>query len=153
MPNLALKIPPVVIVVLTLLLMWLTGRWLPITKIAFPGQQITYVVLCVIGVALFIAAAFEFGRHKTTVNPTDPEQASALITSGVFKFTRNPIYLAFAFILLGWGIRLASVTTVLFVPAFMLYMTYFQIKPEEQILLKKFGTPFADYMQRVRRWL
>jgi protein-S-isoprenylcysteine O-methyltransferase Ste14 len=63
------------------------------------------------------------------------------------------MYLGIAFVLLGWAIYLANLAALLLVPAFVAYMTRFQIKPEERALLEKFGSNFADYMAAVRRWI
>ncbi|WP_395376347.1 methyltransferase family protein [Marinicella sp. W31] len=153
MRSLALKIPPVAVVILTMLAMKGCQRWLPITQFEFSGQKALMIVITIIAVIIIAIAMLAFNKHQTTVNPTDPEQASSLITSGIFNYSRNPIYLAFALILFAWGLRLGHGIALLWVPTFVAYMHYFQIKPEEHILLNKFGKPFAEYCQRVRRWI
>ena len=82
-----------------------------------------------------------------------PETASSIVTVGIYRFTRNPMYLGLAFALAGWAIYLANLAALLIVPIFVAYMTQFQIKPEERALLAKFGADFAAYMAAVRRWL
>ena len=87
------------------------------------------------------------------VNPNKPEQASKLVTSGIYRISRNPMYLGFAFILAGWGVWLSSVWAMLGVIGFIGYLTLFQIMPEERALTKLFGDEFTIYKARVRRWL
>jgi protein-S-isoprenylcysteine O-methyltransferase Ste14 len=82
-----------------------------------------------------------------------PETTATIVTAGIYCVTRNPMYLGIAFVLLGWAIYLANLAALLLVPAFIAYMTRFQIKPEERALLEKFGSNFADYMAAVRRWI
>ena len=95
----------------------------------------------------------EFRRGKTTVNPMTPEAASTLVTAGVYRWTRNPMYLGFGVALVGWAVWLANGAA--FVPLFLyvLYMNRFQIGPEERALEARFGAAFTDYRKRVRRWL
>jgi len=153
MSGLALQIPPVVVVIAMMILMWLCNRWIPAAHFEFTGQQGVLIFITVVAMVLCLSAMASFRKHQTTVNPVDPDQASSLITSGVFKYSRNPIYLGFALVLVVWGLRLSNAAAFVGVPIFIAYMTQWQIKPEERILLKKFGAPFADYMQRVRRWI
>jgi protein-S-isoprenylcysteine O-methyltransferase Ste14 len=95
----------------------------------------------------------EFKRVKTTVNPTKPGSSSILVTRGVYQHTRNPMYLGFLSILFGWAIGSGSLLAFLFLPAFVLYMNEFQIKPEERALAAIFGEEFQKYRSRVRRWI
>ena len=94
-----------------------------------------------------------FRLAKTTVNPNKPDQASALVTTGVYKISRNPMYVGFAFVLAGWGVWLTSLWALLCVLGFICYLTWFQIIPEERALLKIFGQGYSDYKSRVKRWL
>ncbi len=94
-----------------------------------------------------------FSRAKTTMNPIKPAAAAALVTSGPFRFTRNPMYLSLFLYLLGWATYLSFVPALLFLPGFVLYMNHFQIKPEERVLSSLFGPEYAAYKERVRRWL
>ena len=153
MQSLALKIPPVVVVIVCMGVMWVCGRFLPLADFFFPGQKAIMVSMGVFAVVICLAAMLGFNRHQTTVNPTDPSQASSLITTGIFNYSRNPIYLAFALFLVAWGLRMGNVVSLLWLPVFIAYLHYFQIKPEERILSDKFGKPFDAYCQRVRRWI
>jgi protein-S-isoprenylcysteine O-methyltransferase Ste14 len=82
-----------------------------------------------------------------------PEAATRLVTGGVYGWTRNPMYLGWLPILAGWAAYLQHPLSLLVVPLFMLYLTRFQIVPEERALSAKFGEQFDAYRQRVRRWL
>ena len=107
----------------------------------------------VVGICLAIAGVKSFARAKTTVNPTTPAATSALVVTGVYRFTRNPMYLGMLLVLLGWAVYLANAIAFLLVPVFLLYISRFQIVPEERVLQEKFGAVFATYKARVRRWL
>ena len=82
-----------------------------------------------------------------------PETTASIVTTGIYRVTRNPMYLGLAFVLMGWATYLANLAALLLVPAFVAYMTRFQIKPEERALLAKFGLSFAEYLAAVRRWI
>ena len=99
------------------------------------------------------AGVVAFRRSRTTVNPLSPEQASSLVVHGIYRFTRNPMYLGFLLALTGWSVHLANLAAVLLLPVFVAYMNRFQIQPEERALLQNFGARFAAYTQAVRRWL
>ena len=101
--------------------------------------------------ALFGVDAFR--KAGTTVNPLTPETSSTLVVSGIFRRTRNPMYLALLLVLIAWGIYLANLYALVITTGFILYMTCFQIKPEERALEKSFGAEFIDYKETVRRWI
>jgi protein-S-isoprenylcysteine O-methyltransferase Ste14 len=87
------------------------------------------------------------------MNPIKPSAASSLVTGGVFRFTRNPMYLSLLLYLLAWAAYLSNWLALLFVPVFVLYINELQIKPEERALSALFGAEYASYKGRVRRWL
>tara|TARA_R110002074_G_scaffold31444_5_gene88305 strand:+ start:1010 stop:1285 length:276 start_codon:yes stop_codon:yes gene_type:complete len=90
---------------------------------------------------------------KTTINPTKPGRASFLIIFGVFKITRNPMYAGIMLALIAWAIFLSSPWALLGPLAFVLYISRFQIAPEESALDALFGPEYAAYKARVRRWI
>jgi protein-S-isoprenylcysteine O-methyltransferase Ste14 len=106
-----------------------------------------------LGILIAGAGLVAFRRARTTANPMRPETASSLVTSGVYRWTRNPMYLGWLPILVGWAVYLQHPVPLLVVPLFMLYLTRFQIVPEERALAANFGTQFEAYRKRVRRWL
>jgi protein-S-isoprenylcysteine O-methyltransferase Ste14 len=110
-------------------------------------------LLAVGGVGVCLAGVLEFRRARTTVNPLRTGGASALVTDGIYRLTRNPMYLGFALVLLGWALYLEHPVALLGVPAFVLWIDRMQIPHEERALVALFGEEFARYCDRVRRWL
>jgi protein-S-isoprenylcysteine O-methyltransferase Ste14 len=106
-----------------------------------------------LGLATALSGVLKFKGEKTTISPLDPNQASALVTSGIYSRTRNPMYLGVTLILCGWAVHLWTLWALLAPAAFALYVTRFQILPEERVLRSKFGAPYEEYLSRVRRWL
>lgn len=151
--KLELKVPPVAVWLVFALLIWLVSQVLPLLLLTFRGHQGLAVLLFVAGGVIALMGVLAFRRAQTTVNPLLPHQASCVVDSGIFKYTRNPMYLGMAVSLLGVAAWWSTFGGYLLVPLFCLYLTHFQIIPEERALLKLFGAPCADYMQRVRRWL
>lgn len=151
--GLELKIPPVLLVIISALLMLATRLIAP----PFPipaALRIGLPILCLIPAAIIgLGAVRSFVRAKTTVNPIRPDDASTLVTSGIYAISRNPMYTALAFALLALAIWLANGLALLILPAFILYMTRFQILPEERALTHLFGPEYKAYQQQTRRWL
>jgi protein-S-isoprenylcysteine O-methyltransferase Ste14 len=133
--------------------MWLVARLSPALSVFIPGRLGMALALAAAGAAVALAGVSEFRRVRTTVNPLRPEQASALVTSGIFRWTRNPMYLGLAIVLLGWAAWLAHPLAGLGVPAFVAWMNQSQISREESALEGLFGEAFARYRTQVRRWL
>lgn len=94
-----------------------------------------------------------FWRVRTTINPLDPGKASYLVTNGIFRMSRNPMYLSLLLLLVAYAIRLDSLTIWLGPLIFAAYVTRFQILPEERALAEKFGEAYLDYKHRTRRWI
>jgi protein-S-isoprenylcysteine O-methyltransferase Ste14 len=150
---LELKIPPGVVVLLIAALMWLASRTVPDLSFALPARNV--VALCLVGLGVTVSGlgVVSFRRADTTVNPLKPGAARALVVSGLYRVTRNPMYLGFLIGLTGWAVSLANALAFLFLPAFVLYLNRFQICPEERALAARFGDEFAAYQAKVRRWL
>lgn len=153
MQRLELKIPPVAVFLVFSIIMWVAARELPRFSFSLPGSTAIAAVLAIIAAGFGITAVLDFRRRSTTVHPKYPERSSAIVTSGVYRYSRNPMYLSLALLLAAWAAKLGNLVSVACVPAFMAYMTRFQIKPEERVLLSKFGVPFGEYMESVRRWI
>lgn len=150
---LELKIPPVLVWLAFGGLMFGAARLLPTFSFEMPGRIAIAVLLAATGLAATIAGVAAFRRIGTTVNPLDPNLSTRIVSTGVYGFSRNPMYLGFLLALAGWAAHLANGGAALLLAAFVLYMNTFQIKPEERALLAKFGPEYAGYMSRVRRWL
>ncbi len=143
------RIPPPLVAIITAVLMWLAVR--PIGPL---GNRLWLALLVVLaGVAVCLAGVASFRRARTTVNPLKPESASSLVVAGIYRHTRNPMYLGFAIILLGWCVFLGSALAVIGVAAFVLFIGRFQIRPEERALRELFGAEFDAFCGRVRRWV
>ena len=100
-----------------------------------------------------LSAVFGFHRAKTTVNPLKPEASTALVTGGVYRWTRNPMYLAMLLVLIGWACIVSNWAALAILPLFVIYLNRFQIEPEERALQSRFGAEFESYRRKVRRWL
>ncbi|MBT4603874.1 MAG: isoprenylcysteine carboxylmethyltransferase family protein, partial [Bacteroidetes Order II. Incertae sedis bacterium] len=100
-----------------------------------------------------LSGVISFKKVGTTVHPMQPEKASALVTSGVYQVSRNPMYLGLLLGLISWGLYLSSLWAVACCVLFVAYMNRFQIAPEERAMEKRFGEDFNMYRQRTRRWL
>ena len=87
------------------------------------------------------------------MNPLQPTRATTLVVSGIYRISRNPMYLGFLVCLPGWAILLSNPAALLPIPLFVLGMNRWQIVPEEKALTQRFGTAFVAYMARTRRWL
>ena len=111
-------------------------------------------ILVAAAMAIALSATMTFKRAKTTVNPYSFDNVNTLVTSGVFGYSRNPMYLAMALALLGIGCIVGKVVlAVLVVMGFVSYLTKFQILPEERLLSGLFGSEYHQYCQQVRRWV
>jgi len=150
---LELRIPPPLVGVLIGVAMWLLVEQSWLVGLSGSARLAAAIVLVLLGVAVSLAGVVSFRRARTTVNPLKPEKTSALVCSGVYRITRNPMYLGFLLMLAGWAVLLAS-GYVWFGPVlFVAYITRFQILPEERVLTGLFGDEFTAYQNRVRRWL
>lgn len=147
------KIPPPVIAVLCGGFAWLLAHCTPGFHLDVPARLPIVAILVLIGLALDFSGLLSFRKAKTTFNPLSPGKSTAIVQSGLYKFTRNPMYLGMVFNLLGLCVFLANPLAVVAVVAFVAYITRFQIIPEERLLLAKFGEPYALYTKSVRRWL
>jgi len=149
---LELKVPPLALVFLFGALMWLVSAY-SVFAIALPWRSAFALLFCTVGFAIVLAGVLAFRRAKTTVNPMAPETTTTMVISGLYRFTRNPMYLGFLFVLAGWAIYLSNVLAFALLPLFVWYMNRFQIVPEERALGAKFSQAFTAYKCSVRRWL
>lgn len=146
------KVPPPLIGALCALLMWLICGMPPLTGKP-PLLLVPALALVVLGLMVEAAGVLSFRRARTTVNPFAPERTVNIVSSGIYRLSRNPMYLGMVCILTGWAVWLWQVQAVLGMVLFVAWITRFQIIPEEQVLTQKFGTEYRQYRQRVRRWV
>lgn len=147
------RIPPLVLLLIVGGAMWGISVLTPPLPLENTFRRVAASVLLVVGTLFPVAGVMAFRRARTTVDPRTPEASSALVCSGVYRYSRNPMYVGFALWLLAWGIFLGSGWGLLGVVIFVLYMNRFQIIPEERALRAMFGDEFRAYEQRVRRWI
>jgi protein-S-isoprenylcysteine O-methyltransferase Ste14 len=143
----------VAVAVLFAAAMWGAARVTPSMALPRAARVSAAIALAALGAGLSLAGVASFRRAKTTVNPTRPDAVSTLVTSGVYRVTRNPMYLGFLLILLGWAAFLSNPLALIVAMAFVVYMNRFQILAEERALAALFGPPFSAYRAKVRRWL
>ncbi|HWE17750.1 MAG TPA: isoprenylcysteine carboxylmethyltransferase family protein [Hyphomicrobiaceae bacterium] len=153
MTSLDLKIPPPAVAALIAGAMWGISLVTPSIDAPERTRIVAAVLIALAGGVFSVAGIISFRLARTTVNPMKPETTSCLVRSGIYRFTRNPMYLGLCFLLVAWAIFLACPWALLGVLAFVLYMTRFQIGPEERVLSALFGEEYVAYKSTVRRWL
>lgn len=153
MNKLELKVPPPAAALVVAVAMWLVAYGLDSLSFALPARRVVSIVLAAAGIAISTAGTWSFWRARTTVNPTRPEATSSLVATGIYRFTRNPMYLGLFLVLAGWAAHLANAAALAGPLLFALYVTRFQILPEERALATKFGPAFDAYKLRTRRWI
>ena len=148
-----LHIPPPILMLLAATLMWALCRWLPMAHwIERPWNRLG-VIPAAIGLAITVAAIRRFRQARTTVNPMDPSTATQLVTDGVFRISRNPMYLGLLLLLIGWAIWLHGASPWVIPPLFVFAITRVQIIPEERALERLFGAQYVAYRRSVARWI
>lgn len=153
MKWLELKIPPPILLALFAGAMKLAAHACPGTDFAPSFAPPLALGLALAAGLLGAGGLATFIRARTTVHSQRPEHAATLVTTGLYRFTRNPMYLSLLLVLAAWAVRLSNPAALVFLPGFVAYMNRFQILPEEQILREKFGEKFDAYARVVRRWL
>lgn len=147
-----LKLPPALVTLITALLIYVVARFLPFGDFDFTGR--VYVIWALLGLGFLIGmiSLFQFFKSKTSIDPRDPKKASELVVGGLYKISRNPMYLGLLLLLLAWGLYVPNAFNFLVVVLFVAYMNKFQIIPEEKALKAKFGKQYDAYLVGVRRW-
>ena len=153
MQFLELKIPPPLVALGTGALMWFASSQVAPFTMPDVIRVSVALTLALSGIGFDLAGLMAFIRAKTTINPIKPAATAALVTTGLYRVTRNPMYLGMLLVLFGWAVFLSNLAALLIAPWFALYITRFQIIPEERVLAEKFGAAFMAYQSQVRRWL
>jgi protein-S-isoprenylcysteine O-methyltransferase Ste14 len=135
------------------LAMWALAAWSPHFRLPLPLAWLLPALIAAAAVGVVTAGVLAIRHWGTTIDPTRPASASHLVTGGVYRITRNPMYLGFSGLLLAWGLHLQAWWCLALPPIFMVYIAAFQILPEERALKTKFGAEFDAYAAQVRRWL
>ncbi len=147
------KVPPPFVVVLIGAVMWMAAQIAPPFPIDSHLRLALGGTVVLAGFIFLILGFTAFGQAKTTIDPVNLERASSLVTGGIYRLTRNPMYVGFTVVLVGWAVYLAIPWASLGSIAFVLFTTRFQIIPEERVMSSKFGQAYVEYKERVRRWL
>ncbi|GAA3534006.1 isoprenylcysteine carboxylmethyltransferase family protein [Zobellella aerophila] len=151
--SLDLLIPPPLVVALFGLMMWVCAQELGGGRFTLVWPDLVIGLLLGSGLLLIGSAAGALLRARTTVNPLRPGNTSTLVVTGVFRWSRNPIYLGDLLLLLAWVLWLGQLANLLLLAGYVGYMNRFQILPEERILAQRFGEAYRAYCAKVRRWL
>ncbi len=142
--------PPIVAIVFGFLIYFSSGV---LGEIEIPKKEYFSIFFVILGVLVTFISARSFRLKETTVNPMTPNKTTSLVTDGLFRVSRNPMYLGLSFILISLAIYKGLILGMIFVPIFMFYITVFQIIPEEEAMLELFGDDYREYSNKVRRWI
>ena len=153
MKALELKIPPPIYALSIALLMWLLNKYIPIAHVIEAPWNKSGLGIIIVAGMLDLWSLLLFLKKHTTFNPMKPEDTTGLVITGLYKISRNPMYVGLLTMLFGFAVWLGSLTPFFALPLFYLVITAMQIKPEEKSLLKKFGKEYQTYKDSVRRWL
>ena len=149
-----LRIQPPIVALIGILLIFLSKDYILILYLHPHLQNTLSIIFLMIGFLIIFSATKEFKKSETTVNPMKPETSTSLVTSGIFKYTRNPMYVGLTSILLASCFYFSSLLGIIvYVPLFILYITVFQIIPEEETMKGLFNDEYLDYCSKVRRWI
>lgn len=151
--NLELKVPPVVVMFVCMILMYLVSKIFSSFNLDFMFQIFISVETFFSALFLIGAGAYVFSDKETTINPHKPKETTFLVTTGIYKFTRNPMYLGIVTILFSFLIYLGNPINIVNIVLFILYMNKFQIIPEEKALEDLFKEDYIEYKSKVRRWM
>jgi len=153
MKALEVRIPPVAVTLLFGAAMWGIAQFMPAYGLPRALTAIAAGLFLAGSGVIGIGGILAFRRAGTTVNPLQPRASSTLVIDGVYRYTRNPMYLALLMLLFAWGITLSNPYAMLAAWGFVPYMNRFQIVPEERAMIQRFGPEFLRYAARVRRWI
>ena len=148
-------IPPPVVFLICGILMWATQQFLPLFEFWLPYNRVLFALLLFIGFCISGSGVASILKRKTVIHPhiRSLSKATDLVTTGIYRYTRNPIYLGMAIMLLGWLMFLQNWLSAIAVVIFIVFITKYQIRPEEEALEKIFGEEYLRYKTKTRRWL
>tara|TARA_Y100001956_G_C4097190_1_gene175853 strand:+ start:488 stop:949 length:462 start_codon:yes stop_codon:yes gene_type:complete len=153
MDKLERKIPPVAVFIVLLVVINKVAHTFHEFTFSLPLNSTVFTLSFLVAGFIGLAGVYEFRRAKTTVNPVKVDQASSVVDTGIFAYTRNPMYLGLFLLLFGFSYWQQNLLAIACSFLFVFYMNRFQIKPEERALETLFGAQYLDYKQKVRRWI
>ena len=151
MMDIKTKFPPPLVALTFGFLINYTKNIFP--KIEVKNEFIFGSFMIISGLIIILSAITLFKKYQTTITPLNPSNATKLITDGIYKFSRNPMYLGLLLVLLGISIILNPTGGFILIPLFILYLNLFQIIPEENAMVDLFKDEFLEYKKNVRRWI
>ena len=145
------KIPPPIVTLIS-------GLAIYFSRNLFPNHygimlDVFSILLLLCGIIIIRTAFLSFKNHQTTINPLNLTKTSSLVNTGIFKYTRNPMYLGMVFILLSITLKFNLYGGLIVILFFFYFITKFQISPEEKAMENLFGEEFKNYKKTTRRWL
>lgn len=152
MTFLELRIHPPIILILCMALAYVLSHYFPVYTLPAIITQ-SYVYVSTAGVLIALLGIWQFKVAKTTIDPKRPDKVSNIVSSGIYRLTRNPMYLGMLIVLIAAVFKFADLSGSLAIILFISYITLFQIKPEERMIEKLFGEEYLAYKNQVRRWL
>ena len=148
-----LLIPPPIQALLSAIMMCLINRYFTHANFSLNGINIFALIFLIIAVIIIILSMYKFKKIKTTISPLRPNKTSSLVKSGIYEYTRNPMYLGLLLMLFSIALFLKNFISFLIIPLFILFITKNQILPEEEALENIFGEEYKNYKKKVRRWI
>ena len=148
-----LLIPPPIQALLSAIMMCLINRYFTHANFSLNGINIFALIFLIIAAIIIILSMYKFKKIKTTISPLRPNKTSSLVKSGIYEYTRNPMYLGLLLMLFSIALFLKNFISFLIIPLFILFITKNQILPEEEALENIFGEEYKNYKNKVRRWI
>jgi protein-S-isoprenylcysteine O-methyltransferase Ste14 len=145
------KIPPPLVTLFFGVVIYYSTALIPSVSLKY--QCLLAVLVLIMGITIILAAILSFRRLQTTINPLQPDKATSLVVSGIFRLSRNPMYLGMLLILIAVSLASGAVVGLFLLPAFIAYISFFQILPEEKAMRELFSDQYAEYCKKVRRWI
>ena len=139
--------PPVIFIGCALIMAYLPNSY------RFEINVLAVYLIVLVSFAIAFFSLWQFYKSKANINPIHLEKSNVFVVSGIYRFSRNPMYLSLAGLLVAWAVYLQSAVSFLGVFLFIYLITQWQIKPEEYWLEKKFGESYLAYKKKVRRWI
>ena len=145
------RVPPPILALLMIGLVYLSS--LLIGSVSFDYQASVSVLLVIVGLSCALPSYRLFARNKTTISPLTPSETSVLKTQGMYRYSRNPMYLGLLLLIIAATIWFGTWFGIIISLFFILLMNILQIIPEEEALLQIFGEEYLEYKKKVRRWI
>ncbi len=145
------KIPPPLVVLILVISTFFSSKKIDLIQIPF--QSFISIFILSIGILILLNPVLKFKKSKTTINPIKFKKVNKLVTSGIYKYSRNPMYLGLLMIVVSSSIFYLNIYSILTPLFFYLWINRFQIKREEVFLTEKFGEDYLSYKKKTRRWI